>query len=85
MSSTPIHLPDERRPLLESNNPVDEENVSLDASTKKSIILRLVRWICYTVLLSLLSIALGFFIKAFIDSGDIQVSISRWITSYRCL
>ncbi len=76
MSSAPTFPPDERRPLLESNNVVDEENV-LDVSTKKPIS-QLIRWICYAISLILLSITLGLFIKAFIDSGDVHVSLLRY-------
>jgi hypothetical protein len=74
---------DERRPLLESSR--DAENALtanvLDAEKR---IWRFVRWVYCSVPVILSFVALGLFVKEFIKSGDVHVSLSGVISADRC-
>ncbi len=80
MSTTPLSPPNanERQPLLAHvvvSDIEDEDDSSiLEVFEQKSV--SPWTWFCsYGILIILLSVTLGLFIKAFIDSGDVHVSL----------
>lgn len=74
MSTTPVPPADEREPLLA--DVIDAENNLQDAdvSEEKSFS-SLKRLGSYGIPFILLLVTIGLFIKAFIDSGDVHVSL----------
>ena len=70
---TPVPPPDERRPLLAEV--VDEENNSQDADVSEQKPLSRLKRLGFYSILILLLVTIGLFTKAFIDSGDVHVSL----------
>ena len=73
MSTPTVPPPDERRPLLA--DVVVEENNSQDADVSEQKPLSHLKRLGVYGILTLLLVTIGLFVKAFIDSGDVHVSL----------